>query len=115
MTRIALGILAAYLLLPAPSAAAQTAGVTVSANRLTIQEGSTGSYTVVLNAQPTDTVTISVTPADAPSRCHEHAGTSCTRKSGVATVDKSSLTFTTADWNSAQTVTVTATDEDMAG
>ena len=33
----------------------------------------------------------------------------------MATVDKSSLTFTTTDWNTAQTVTVTATDEDMAG
>ena len=115
MTRVALGVLAAYLLLSAFPAAAQTAGVTVSPTSLTIQEGSTGSYTVVLTAQPTDTVTISVTPNDAPSRCHEAAGASCTRKSGVATVDKSSLTFTTADWNSAQTVTVTATDEDMAG
>ena len=115
MTRIALGILAAYLLLPAPPAAAQTAGVTVSPTSLTIQEGSTGSYTVVLTAQPTDTVTISVTASDDPSKCHDASGASCTRKSGVATVDKSSLTFTTTDWSTAQTVTVTATDEDMAG
>ena len=90
-------------------------GVTLSAGNLTIQEGSTGSYTVVLDAQPTDTVTISVTASDSTSACHQHSGASCTRESGVATVDKSSLTFTTANWNSAQTVTVTATDEDMAG
>ncbi|MXW66516.1 MAG: tandem-95 repeat protein [Gemmatimonadales bacterium] len=115
MTRVTLGVLAALLFLPAARAAAQDPGVTVSPGNLTIQEGSTGSYTVVLDTQPTDTVTISVTASDAPSRCHEAAGTSCTRKSGVATVDKSSLTFTTTDWNSAQTVTVTATDEDMAG
>ena len=115
MTRIALGAFAASLFVLAPPAAAQTLGVTVSPLELTIQEGSTGSYTVVLNAQPTATVTISVTASDSTSACRDSSGASCTRKSGVATVDKSSLTFTTTDWNSAQTVTVTATDEDMAG
>ncbi|WP_420448735.1 Ig-like domain-containing protein [Candidatus Palauibacter sp.] len=89
--------------------------MTVSPLDLTIQEGATGTYTVVLNTQPTATVTISVTARDDASKCHSASGASCTRKSGVATVDKSSLTFTTTDWNQAQTVTVTATEEDMAG
>ena len=87
VTRIALGVLAACFLVPASPAAAQTAGVTVSPLGLTIQEGSTGSYTVVLDAQPTDTVTISVTASDSTSACHQHSGASCTRESGVATVD----------------------------
>ncbi|MDE2943545.1 MAG: hypothetical protein OXT63_04975 [Gemmatimonadota bacterium] len=108
MTRVALGILAASLLVLVPPAAAQTLGVTISPRDLTIQEGATGSYTVVLNTQPTGTVTISVTARDDPSSCHEHSGASCTHKSGVTTVDESSLTFTTTDWNSAQTVTVKA-------
>ena len=115
VTRIGLALLAVLLLLPAPRAVAQSPGVTVSPRELTIKESSTASYAVVLDTQPTDTVTISVTASDDPFKCHEHSGASCTRKSGVATVDKSSLTFTTMNWNSAQTVTVTATDEDMAG
>ena len=115
MRRFAIGVLVAQTLLPAPQSAAQSPGVTVSPTSLTIQEGATGSYTVVLNSQPTATVTISVTASDDSGKCHDASGASCTRKSGVATVDKSSLTFTTTDWNSAQTVTVTATDEDMAG
>ncbi|MCY3711918.1 MAG: tandem-95 repeat protein [Gemmatimonadetes bacterium] len=115
MRRFAIGFLVAQTLVPTPQAAAQSPGVTVSPTNLTIQEGSTGTYTVVLITQPTATVTISVTASDDSGRCHDASGASCTRKSGVATVDKSSLTFTTTDWNSAQTVTVTANDEDMAG
>ncbi|MDE0224681.1 MAG: Ig-like domain-containing protein [Gammaproteobacteria bacterium] len=115
MRRFAIGVLVAQTLLPAPQSAAQSPGVTVTPTSLTIQEGATGSYTVVLNTQPTATVTISVTASDDSGKCHDASGASCTRKSGVATVDKSSLTFTTTDWNTAQTVTVTATDEDMAG
>ena len=113
--RIALSVLAAHLLVPAPRVAAQDPGVTVSPLSLTVHEGSTIDYTVVLNAQPTAPVTITVTASDDPARCHSTAGTSCTRASGVVTVDKPSLTFTTTDWNQTQTVTVTATDEDLAG
>ena len=107
-----LGILV-MLLVFTEQATAQT--LTVSPTNLTINEGSTGTYTVALTAQPSADVTVTVTAADAPSRCHDSSGASCRNKSGVATVDKTSLTFTTADWSVAQTVTVTATDEDMAG
>ena len=89
--------------------------MTVTPMHLTINEGSTGSYTVKLNTQPTATVTISVSASDDVTRCLPNSGASCTRKSGVATVDAESLTFTTTTWNQAQTVTVTANDEDMAG
>ena len=107
-----LGILV-MLLVFTEQATAQT--LTVSPTNLTINEGDTGTYTVALTAQPSADVTVTVTAADAPSKCHDASGGSCTNKSGVATVDKTSLTFTTTDWSVAQTVTVTATDEDMAG
>ena len=113
--RIALSVLAAHLLVPAPRVAAQDPGVTVSPLSLAVHEGSMIDYTVVLNAQPTAPVTITVTASDDTARCHESLGTSCTRASGVVTVDKPSLTFTTTNWNQTQTVTVTATDEDLAG
>ena len=63
---------------------------------LTVNEGGTGTYTVRLNTQPTGTVQVAVTSAEVTH----------------ATVDKSSLTFTTENWNSAQTVTVTGTQDD---
>jgi len=58
--------------------------------------GATDSYTVVLTSQPTATVTISI------------AGTG-----SDVSLSASSLTFTTATWNMAQTVTVTAIDDDL--
>ena len=74
-----------------------TAGATVSKSTLTVGEGGTGTYTVVLDFQPADTVTIDVT-----SR-------------GDVTVEPASLTFTVNDWDSAQTVTVRAGhDTDLA-
>ncbi|MEM6839224.1 MAG: choice-of-anchor D domain-containing protein [Cyanobacteria bacterium P01_C01_bin.120] len=55
--------------------------------------GMADSYTLVLDTQPTDTVTINLTP-DAQTQ-----------------LDKTTVTFTTADWDQAQTVTVTAVDD----
>ena len=65
-------------------------GVTVSESSLTIQEGSTDTYTVVLNTQPAGNVTVTIGGVD---------GTD-------VSVDKTTLTFT------AQTVTVTAEEDD---
>ena len=73
-------------------------GVTVTPTALTVPEnGGTASYTVVLNSQPTANVMIVVASDD----------------SNVATVAPTSLTltFTTANWNAAQTVTVTGRDD----
>jgi Calx-beta domain len=55
--------------------------------------GGTGAFTVVLNAVPTGTATITI-------------GTST-----QCTFSPSTLTFTSANWNVAQTVTVTAIDD----
>ena len=78
-------------------AAPNTAGVTVSKTALTVtEEDPTGnSYTVVLDTQPTASVTVTV---------GGHAGT-------VVSANPASLTFTTSDWNVAQRVTVTAGDD----
>jgi len=70
--------------------------VMVSPDSLTITEGSSASYTVALNVEPTDAVTVTITG---------QAGTDLT-------LDKTSLTFTTGAWNTAQTVTVTAGEDD---
>ena len=69
-------------------------GVTVSESALTVtEEDTTGNtYTVVLDTRPTVNVTVTVAG---------HAGTD-------VTPTPASLTFTTTNWNTAQTVTVKA-------
>ena len=57
--------------------------------------GRTDTYTVVLATQPTHSVTITPT-SDTPT---------------AATVSPGTLTFTTTNWNNAQTVTVTGVDD----
>ncbi|MGD1939880.1 MAG: Calx-beta domain-containing protein [Leptolyngbyaceae cyanobacterium] len=73
--------------------------VTESDGTTAVTEGGiTDSYTVVLDSQPTDTVTIALSP------------------DSQTTLDKTTLTFTTKDWDQAQTVTVTAVDDsDLEG
>ena len=73
--------------------------MTVSKTRLTIQEGQSKTYTVVLNTQPTGNVTVTINdPMDNTD----------------VTTDPASLTFTTMDWNSLQTVTVSAAEDGNA-
>ena len=73
-----------------------TRGVTLSLDELEIDEGDSGTYTVVLDTEPTASVT--VTPS---------------RSSGDTDVTVSgALTFTTSNWSSAQTVTVSAAQDD---
>ena len=70
--------------------------VTVTPTALRVSEGSSAAYTVVLDAEPSGDVTVTVGGA-----------------SGDVTVEPASLTFTTTDWDTAQTVTVRAArDED---
>ena len=72
-----------------------TAGVTVSDTSLDVDEGDSDTYTVVLNSQPTHNVTITIND---PSNTD-------------VTADPADLTFTTGNWNVAQTVTVTASQD----
>ena len=69
---------------------------TVSADSLTVEEGESGTYTIKLGSQPDEdvTITLSVSPG------------------GNLTADIEELTFTTANWNTAQTITLTAGMDD---
>ena len=70
-------------------------GVTATPTALTIPEGGSASYTVVLTSEPTADVTLAVlVPEDAE-----------------VAVDETELTFTAEDWNQAQTITVTAAQD----
>ena len=73
----------------------ETAGVTVSETTLTVAEGGSGAYTVVLDVQPTSDVVINVTKSG----------------SDDVTVSPATLTFTTANWSTAKTVTVAAAQD----
>jgi hypothetical protein len=77
-----------------------TAGITVSptSGLVTSEAGGTASFTVVLNTQPTADVTIGLSSSDATE----------------GTVAPASLTFTSANWNTPQTVTVTGADDAQA-
>ena len=73
-----------------------TAGVTIDSTTLTVAEGSSGAYTVVLDTRPTADVTVTI---------NGHSGT-------AIAPSHTALTFTSSNWNIAQTVTLTARDVD---
>src|SRR5437867_2901498 len=74
-----------------------TAGITVSptSGLTTTEGGGTATFTLVLTSQPTEHVTIALP----------------TRRSSDLTVAPTSVTFTSGNWNVAQTVTVTGVDD----
>ena len=70
----------------------EDAGVSVVPDTgLPVGEGSTATYTVVLTSEPTETVTVTTASGD----------------EAAVTVSPTTLTFTTGNWATAQTVTVT--------
>jgi putative cell wall-binding protein len=71
--------------------------ITESGGGTTVTEGgATDSYDVVLNTQPSDTVTITLTP------------------DSQVTVAPNPLSFNTGNWDTPQTITVTALNDDIA-
>jgi subtilisin family serine protease len=77
------------------------AGITLSKTSVITREGPppiTDTFTVVLNAQPTADVTITIISSNTLE----------------AIVDKPSLTFNATNWNAAQTVTVTGVDDSLS-
>ena len=73
-----------------------TAGFTISSiSGNTTESGGTATFTVKLNSQPTSNVSVAVSSSD----------------TSEGTVSPSSLTFTTSNYNSAQTVTVTGVND----
>ncbi|MCB8753402.1 DUF4347 domain-containing protein, partial [Planktothrix agardhii] len=76
-----------------------TKGITVTPTTglTTTEAGGKATFTVVLNSQPTADVTIPLTSSN----------------TAEGTIDKTSLTFTTANWNTPQTVTITGVDDSV--
>ena len=78
-----------------------TAGVSISQSNgaTSVSEaagaGRTDGYTMVLNSEPSSSVTVEVVSGD----------------SGAATVSPATLTFTPSDWNTVQSVTVSGVDD----
>ena len=76
------------------------AGVTFAPAAVTVAEaGGTATYTVKLDGQPTDNVTLTVASSN----------------TSAATVSHGSLTFTPTNWSTPQTVTVTGVDDSSPG
>jgi len=73
----------------------QPLGLVVSSEKVTVLRGNTMTYTVSLNMAPADTVTVKldIVPQVPDVR-----------------LVPASMNFTTANWDAAQTVTITATD-----
>ncbi len=73
------------------------AGIAVQPTTLTVDEGGTDSYSVALTSRPAASVTVTATP-----------GTDDVTMTGTT------LTFTSTDWNEAQTLIVTGQDDEEA-
>ncbi|MFN7982973.1 MAG: hypothetical protein U0Q11_14030 [Vicinamibacterales bacterium] len=73
------------------------AGITVTptSGLTTTEAGGTATFTIVLTSQPTANVTVGLTSSN----------------TAEGTVSPSSVTFTSANWNTPQTVTVTGVDD----
>ncbi len=72
------------------------AGITLSKSELSVGENAgTGTFTAVLNSQPLTDVVLNIVSND----------------TAEATVSPATLTFTTANWDTPQTVTVTGVDD----
>ncbi len=71
--------------------------LTLSLTEVEITEGASADYTVVLGSQPTADVTVTITSS-----------------SSKLTASATSLSFTVQNWNTAQTVTLTAGQDDDA-
>ncbi|MBF2759954.1 MAG: hypothetical protein ISN28_06745, partial [Ectothiorhodospiraceae bacterium AqS1] len=69
--------------------------IEASVTTLSIDEGNTGTFTVKLDTEPSADATVTISSADA----------------GAVSVDPASLTFTTSNYSTAQTVTVTGEDD----
>ena len=74
-----------------------TRGITFTPTSLPVDEGGTNTYTVVLDTEPTATVTVTIVDPTAPTD---------------VSANPASLTFSTSNWATAQTVTVSAAEDD---
>ena len=74
-----------------------TAGITISptSDLTTTEAGGTDTFTIVLNSQPTSNVVINLSSSD----------------TSEGMVSPSSITFTSSNWNTPQTITVSGVDD----
>ena len=72
-----------------------TRGITVSTLFIGMVEGGTSTYSLVLDTQPTDTVTVTV----------------ATTQDNLIKLTPETLTFTPSDWSTAQTISVVSLDD----
>ncbi|MBA3538625.1 MAG: calcium-binding protein, partial [Deltaproteobacteria bacterium] len=72
--------------------------VTPTSGLITTESGATAEFTIVLNSQPTADVTIDLSSSDVTE----------------GTITQTTVTFTAANWNSAQTITVTGVNDAVA-
>ena len=85
-----------------------TAGITITAaDPFTVAEGGSATYTVKLNSEPSADVVISLTVSGSSEVTVADTDT-------VMTGVQNALTFTGANWDTPQTVTVTAAQDDDA-
>ena len=80
-----------------------TRGITLSQTMLTSTEGDTATYTVVLTSQPMGNVVLEVESNDTSALTLD--------TNTMMTGAQNRLTFTPANWNTAQTVTLTAVED----
>ena len=73
-----------------------TAGVSVVGSPLAVTEGSFSSYSLVLTSEPTGNVVVTITSSD----------------TALVGTNKTSVTFTSGNWDTAQSVQVTAHQDD---
>ena len=83
----------------------ETLGVTISRTSLTVDEGGRATYTVALATQPTGTATV---------RAASDNGEVTVQSGSQAAAQSLSLTFSASNYNTAQTVTVLAAEDDDA-
>ena len=72
-----------------------TRGLAFSVSALSVPEGGSSTYTVALSSRPTATVTVAITGVTGP----------------YLTLDGTSLTFTSSNWDQPQTVSVSSVDD----
>ncbi len=88
------------LLISGSTTPVATPGFTLSKTTATVAEnGGTDSFTVVLDAEPATDVVLDISSS----------------ATGEATVSPASLTFTSGNWDSAQSVTITGVNDDTLG
>ena len=82
------------------------AGVAINPSNLEIDEGSDKTFTVKLNTEPGNVVTVTISSRD--------AAVATVSLDSLTFTKATSLTFTTSNWDSEQTVTVRGVEDDGA-